>query len=99
VNRLIENLTGLDTLTDQVIAMDLLIAAKSGVRNYAMAATEAGTPEIKATLTKHLDESINMHERISMYMLERGWYHPWNVNEQLQLDLQNIQIALNAPTL
>mgnify|MGYP000197519411 CR=1 FL=1 len=99
MNRLIENLTGLDTLTDQVIAMDLLIAAKSGVRNYAMAATEAGTPEIKATLTKHLDESINMHERISMYMLERGWYHPWNVNEQLQLDLQNIQIALNAPTL
>jgi similar to spore coat protein len=99
MNTIVEYLTGLNTMTDQVIAMDLLIAAKSGVRNYAMAVTEAGTPEIKATLTKHLDESIDMHERITKYMMERGWYHPWNVKEQFQFDLQNIQIALSAPTL
>ncbi|MGN7471916.1 spore coat protein [Brevibacillus sp. SAFN-007a] len=85
--------------TDSVIAMDFLIAAKSGVRNYAMAVTEAYTPEIKAMLIKQLEEAIDMHERISMYLMERGWYHPWNVKEQYQFDLQNIQTALNAPTL
>jgi similar to spore coat protein len=99
MNTIVEHLTGLNTMTDQVIAMDFLIAAKSGVRNYAMAVTEAGTPEIKATLTKHLDEAIDMHERITKYMMECGWYHPWNVKEQFQFDLKNIQIALNAPTL
>jgi similar to spore coat protein len=99
MNTLLEHLTGMHTLTDQVIAMDLLTSAKSGVRNYAMAVTETVTPEIKTTLTKQLEEAIEMHKRISMYMMDRGWYHPWNVKEQFQLDLQNIQTALNAPTL
>jgi similar to spore coat protein len=99
MNTILEHLTGLHTMTDQVIAMDFLIDAKSGVRNYAMAVTEAGTPEIKATLTNQLEEAIDMHERISTYMMERGWYHPWNMQEQFQFDLQNIQIALDAPTL
>ena len=61
MNPIIETLTGMDALSDQVVAMDLLIAAKSGVRNYAMAVTESGTPEIKEMLTRHLVEALNMH--------------------------------------
>ncbi|USG67466.1 spore coat protein [Brevibacillus ruminantium] len=99
MNIFLEKLIGFDVMTDQVIAMDLLIAAKSGVRNYAMAVTEAGSPEIKATLTRHLEEAIDMHERISAFMIERGWYHPWNEKEQFQLDLQNIRTALEVPVL
>ncbi|MEJ3720457.1 spore coat protein [Paenibacillus polymyxa] len=99
MNILLEYLTGLNMLTDQMIAADFLNTAKSGVRNYAMSVTEAGTPEIKAMLIKQLDEAIDMHEQISTYMIERGWYHPWNVNEQLSMDLQNINTALQAPVL
>lgn len=99
MNFIVERLTGMHTLTDQVIAMDLLIAAKSGVRNYAMAVTEAVTPEIKAILTKQLEEALDQHEQISAYMMERGLYHPWNVSEQIQLDLQNMNTALSAPSL
>ncbi len=98
MNTILEHLTGMSTLTDQVIAMDCLIAAKTGVRNYAMAITETATPEIKAVLAKQLDEAITLHENISVYMMERGFYHPRNVNEQIQLDLQNIQTALNVPS-
>ena len=94
---ILQNLMGMGGLTDQVVAMDLLISAKSGVRNYAMALTETGTPEIKATLARQLEEAIDFHEKISAYMIERGWYHPWNVDEQLKLDQQNIQTALNLP--
>ncbi|WP_400163540.1 spore coat protein [Brevibacillus sp. TJ4] len=97
MNPILQTLTGMGGMTDQVIAMDLLISAKSGVRNYAMALTEAGTPEVKATLAKQLEEAIDLHEKISMYMIERGWYHPWNVHEQRMLDQQNIQTALNLP--
>lgn len=59
-------------MTQEHIAMDFLIAAKSGVRNYAMAVTEAGTPEIKATLARHLEEALDMHERITAYLMEKG---------------------------
>jgi similar to spore coat protein len=97
MNTILEHLTGMNKLTDQVIAMDFLMAAKSGIRNYAMAVTESGTPEVKATLTKHLDESIAQHGQITAYMMERGMYHPWNPQEQIQLDLQNIQAALTIP--
>ena len=45
MNPILEHMTGLHTLTDDVIAMDLLINAKSGVRNYAMAVTECATPK------------------------------------------------------
>lgn len=99
MNTILEYFTGMNKLTDQVLAMDFLITAKSGVRNYAMAVTEAGTPEIKSVLMKHLEEAIDTHERIVTYMMEKGWYHPWNVNEQLQLDLQTIHTAMAVPTI
>lgn len=99
MNPIIETLTGMDGLSDQVVAMDLLISAKSGIRNYAMAATESGTPEIKEVLTRHLVEALDMHEQISAYMVEKGWYHAWDTNEQIRLDLSNIDTALNLPIL
>lgn len=97
MNPFIERLMGMNTLTDQVVAMDLLNTAKSGVRNYAMAITEVGSPEIKAVLSKHLEEAVDFHELIVDYLMEKGWYHPWDVQEQLQSDLQNIRTALGIP--
>ncbi|WP_438445011.1 spore coat protein [Gorillibacterium sp. sgz5001074] len=99
MNTILEHLTGMHTLTDQVIAMDFLNTVKSGVRNYAMAVTEAVTPEIKVTLTRQLEEALDLHERTMQYMMERGLYHPWNVNEQVKVDLANIEVALKAPNL
>ncbi|WP_034756413.1 spore coat protein [Rossellomorea vietnamensis] len=99
MNFIAENLTGMKALTDQVVATDFLIAAKSGVRNYAMAITETGSPEIKEVLTKHLEEALDLHEQISNFMVERGWYHAIDTNEQLDLNLQNIDTALKLPTL
>lgn len=98
MNTIVEHLTGMDKLTDQVIAMDFLITAKSGVRNYAMAITETGTPEIKTILSKQLEEAIATHEQISQYMVDRGFYHAYNINEQIQLDRKNIQTALSIPS-
>jgi similar to spore coat protein len=94
VNPIVERLTGMDIMTDQVIAMDYLITAKSGVRNYAIALTETATPEIKTVLYKQLQESIGCHEQITNYMVQRGLYHPYDMNEQIQLDIRNIQTAL-----
>lgn len=97
MNPIIEYVTGLNTLTDQVIANDLLLTAKTGVRNYAAAITEAVTPEIREMLEYQLEQNIELFEQISNYMVERGWYQPWGVREQLLMDMQHAKTALNLP--
>lgn len=97
MNSIIENLTGLNTLTDQLIAMDLLIASKTGIKLYAVAVTESATPEVKAVLQRHLEEAIDTHEKMTAYMMQRGYYHPYHLSEQVQLDRTNAQTALNIP--
>lgn len=94
MNTIVENLTGMNTMTDQVIAYDFLITAKTGVKNYAIALTEAATPEARAIIRKQLEESITTHEQITAYLMKKGWYQPYNVPAQIQLDLQNAQTAL-----
>lgn len=94
MNALVENMTGMNTMTDQVIAMDFLIAAKTGVKNYAIALTEATTPEVRGILKKQLDQVISTHEQISAYMVKKGWYTPYDVKNQIQMDIQNGQTAL-----
>jgi similar to spore coat protein len=98
MNSMLERLMGVDTLTDQVIAMDLLMSTKAGIMMYAVAASESASPEVKAIFLKHLDETIDTHAQITAYMMARGFYHPYHVPEQLQLDRTTVQTALNIPS-
>ncbi|WP_338448883.1 spore coat protein [Niallia oryzisoli] len=95
MNQLIQNMMGMGGMTDQVIATDFLISAKSGVRNYTVAITEAATPELREELRKQLRTSIETHEKISNYMISKGYYHPHDLSEQLQVDLNVANTALN----
>jgi similar to spore coat protein len=94
MNQLIQNLMGMGGMTDQVIATDFLISAKAGIRNYAVAITETGTPELKAALREQLNTAIVTHEKITNYMIARGFYHPHDLTEQLQVDLTITDTAL-----
>lgn len=60
MNTILEHITGLHTLTDEVIAMDFLINTKSEVRNYAMAVTECATPRNQA----NFDETARRSHRL-----------------------------------
>ncbi|WP_423799391.1 spore coat protein [Neobacillus sp. SAB-20_R2A] len=95
MNQLIQNLIGMGGLTDQVIATDFLISAKAAIRNYAAAITETATPELKAALREQLNEAIATHEKITNYMLAKGFYHPHDLSEQLNLDLTVADTAIN----
>jgi spore coat protein CotF len=85
MNPIIENLTGMNVLSDQVVAMDLLISAKSGVRNYAMAVTETGTFEIKEMLTRHL---------IELLICMKKFPHIWQKKDGTMLGIQTNQFRL-----
>jgi similar to spore coat protein len=94
MNSVIESLTGMDKMSDQVIATDFLISAKTGVRNYAMALTEVATPEARAILRKQLNDAIATHEAITSYMMKNGYYHAYNPIEQFKVDMQAADTAL-----
>ena len=94
MNGLIEMLTGMDKLSDQVIATDFLIAAKSGVQNYSIALTEVTSPEIRSTLKKQLNDAINTHETISNYMMKKGYYHAYDLQKQYKVDMKMANTAL-----
>jgi similar to spore coat protein len=99
MNTIMENVTGMNALTDQVIATDLLIAAKAGVKNLAIAITETTSPEVRATLTKQLNEAITFQAGVSGYMIKNGYYKPYHMGEQIKSDIQAAETALNLPTI
>src|SRR5438105_5062991 len=94
MNQFIQNLTGMGGMTDQIIATDLLVSAKSAVRNYAAAITETATPELKKALREQLNAAIESHENITNYMIAKRYYHPHELREQLQIDLTASDTAL-----
>lgn len=73
-------------LADMTFAMDFLIRAKEGVRNIATALTETVTPEARAVLRKQLHQGIALHQEIAELMISKKWFHPYELNEQYQLD-------------
>lgn len=95
MNQLMQNMMGMGGMTDQVIATDFLISIKSGIRNYAVAITEAATPELREALREQLRAAIGTHEKITNYMVAKGYYHPHHMADQLQVDLTASKTALN----
>lgn len=95
MNQMMQNMTGMGGMTDQVIATDFLIAAKTGVKNIALALTETSTPEVRDTLKQYLNDAIETHEQITQYMVSKGYYHPNDLGAQLNVDLTAAQTALN----
>jgi similar to spore coat protein len=94
MNSLVEYMTVMDVLTDQVIAADFLISTKSGIMNYALALSETTTPSVRTVMKNQLDQAIAMHGQISDLMIKHGWYSAYDINQQIQLDMKNADKAL-----
>lgn len=97
VNPILESLTGTAAMTDQIIASDLLIAAKSAVRNYTLALTESASPDVRKVLRRHLEDAIVLHEQVTTYLVNHGWYEPRQFTRQMQMDIENAETALGLP--
>lgn len=95
MGNILQNLAGMGDMTEQVIATDFLISAKASVRNYAMAISETTTPEVREVLRRHLDAAIDTYEKIADYLMNKGYYHANNPQEQLQVDIEAADTVLN----
>ncbi|WP_010094114.1 spore coat protein [Ornithinibacillus scapharcae] len=94
MTNMLQKIAGMGGMTDQVIATDFLISAKSAVRNYTFALTESVTPDVRDVLRRQLAVAIETHEKISQYMMEKGYYNPSDFDKQLEVDLQASKAAL-----
>jgi spore coat protein CotF len=90
----IRNSEGMPKLVDSTIALNFLLTAKTGVWNCAAALTEAATPEVRAVMKEQLDSAIDLHERIYKLMMEKKWFHPYNLSEQFKMDAESSQAAV-----
>lgn len=95
MNSIIKNITGVGAMTDQVIATDLLIASKNGIKGYGAALSEAATPEVRNILCDQLSKAVNLHEQIFGYMKDNGYYNAYDPEQQIQMDIQNADKALS----
>lgn len=81
------NAEGMPKLADASFALDFLLAAKNGVRNCASAIAETASPEVRAVLRRQLAEALALHAEIAHLMMEKGWFHPYQLDEQFGLDM------------
>lgn len=82
----VENADGMPGLVDSTLAMDFLIAAKSGVRTCAIAISECSSPEVRSALTTVLDDAIDLYSNIADLMLKKGLLHPYDLQQQFEID-------------
>ncbi|MGY0372279.1 spore coat protein [Clostridium sp. JNZ J1-5] len=95
----VRNAEGMPKLVDSTIALDFLLAAKTGVRNCAFALSEAATPEVRATLSTQLENAINLHEEITNLMINKGWFYPYELNKQFEMDMKSSETAVQIANL
>lgn len=89
----IRNSEGMPKLVDETMCLALLLNIKNGVRNCAIALTEAATPGVRAFFTAELNKALDMHEEVSNLMIEKKWFHPVNLDKQFQMDVESSTTA------
>jgi spore coat protein F len=78
-------------------AGDLLMLAKTTVRNYAIAITETATPALRAVLVKQINAAIGIHAAVFNYMYERDLYPSYNLEQLLANDVNLARTAMQMP--
>lgn len=90
---------GMPEKIDSAIALDLLITVKELIRNYAVAITETASPEVRTTLTNQMEAAMDYQTEIIDLMMDKKWFHPYDVREQQVLDLKSAQNAIDIASL
>ncbi len=69
---------GDEGINDQVIAMDMLAAAKASATGYLASTLEAATPEVKRIYSEYLTQDLMGHQALTELCVKKGWYRPYD---------------------
>lgn len=87
------NAVGMPEKIDSVLALDLLMTVKEAIRNYAVALTETTSPELRTTLHNQMEAMIDYQTEVIQLMMDKKWFHPYQLDMQQTLDIQAAQNA------
>lgn len=90
----VANAVGMPEVADSTVAVNFLLNAKNGVRNYALALTEAASPQVRKILLGQLQSAITLYSEAADLMMKKGWLHPADLSHQAHVDDKSAEVAL-----
>jgi similar to spore coat protein len=95
MSNIIQNIAGMADMTEQIIVSDALVGIKAGIKMYAGAIAESTNTNVRETLRKQLMVAIDAHEKVTKYAIDKGYYKPYDLKEQIQMDTNAVNNVLN----
>lgn len=92
---IIQNMAGFGDMTEKIVAEDTLAMIKSGIKMYASALCEVSSLGVREILHKHLNTAIETHQKLTDFMIEKGYYFPTNIKKQINLDIEEAEKFIN----
>lgn len=95
----VRNADGMPGPVDSTVALEFLMSIKTGIRNSAIALTEIADSEARYEIRNLLEESIDLHAKVTDLMIKKGWLNPYNFKEQVRVDMISSDTALKIANL
>ncbi|NLO98591.1 MAG: spore coat protein [Peptococcaceae bacterium] len=92
---IIQDVVGVDFMTEKDIVAELLLTSKNVLNRYAAVLSDSTSPTVREILKKHLNQIIDLQGQITAYALSRGYYQPYNPAEQINNELKEADISLD----
>lgn len=77
---------GSGTLIDKMLAFDILKDSKYCITSLSKASTATAHAQLRSYIDATLNECVQDHFKLADMLIVKGWYHPSNLEEQLQAD-------------
>lgn len=86
LSNIVQNTTDIN---DEVIAGNMLAAAKSAADAYLNATMTSTTPELRALYSSSLNQVVGGHSALTELSINRGWNKPYDPPAQQLSDVVN----------
>ncbi|MFC0213129.1 spore coat protein [Paenibacillus chartarius] len=84
-------------MDDRFYALELLLTAKTGIRDTAVAISETSTPSVRDVLLRQFEEEAQAHQTVFLYTLSRGLTPSYSPEQLIRNDFENAYMALQLP--
>ncbi|HHV64699.1 MAG TPA: spore coat protein [Peptococcaceae bacterium] len=95
LNLVTENIKELQVPDDRETALDFLQSVKSGIIMYATALTETSTSSARTVLTRHLKDTLALHNELITMLQNKNWLP--NMDNQQNYQQENTEAPTPSP--
>ena len=70
------------SISNEIIANDMLAGANAAAQGYLYAALESSTPELKNLFSSNVTQVLQGQQTVSELALRKNWYSPYKPEEE-----------------